>query len=203
MPFTSTNQAGEAGDFAEPPGVALLLSSQILTLYPSRHRRAWAARICWLARICCTFRGYLLGKAVGEQNSRGMKLFMMEIFALLPRPHAFNGSNLYSRKWCRRKLRPLFYLAGRFHMDDESYMGNLNFSYHVYSPEQTSDEPRSWNHYRVDDFASRSSNTPINIKFLMVMIDGAQAVGYLYQHTDLASFKEPFFAVKDSVYSTN
>ncbi|KAG6469685.1 hypothetical protein ZIOFF_070615 [Zingiber officinale] len=57
-------------------------------------RESMGGRIFWLARICCTFRGYLLGKAVGEQNSRGMKLFKMEIFALLCRPHAFNGSNL-------------------------------------------------------------------------------------------------------------
>ncbi|XP_042442317.1 F-box protein PP2-A13-like [Zingiber officinale] len=66
--------------------------------------------ICRLARLCRTFRGaasadlvweaklpgnyrYLLGKLLENENSRGRKLSKKEIFALLCRRNAFNGSN--------------------------------------------------------------------------------------------------------------
>lgn len=65
--------------------------------------------ICRLARLCHTFRAaassdvvwetklpgnykYLLGKALGEDNSDGQKLSKKEIFALLCRRNPFNGA---------------------------------------------------------------------------------------------------------------
>ncbi|CAL9748924.1 unnamed protein product [Musa acuminata subsp. burmannicoides] len=227
--------------------------------------------ICRLARLCHTFRAaassdvvwetklpgnymYLLGKALGEDNSDGQKLSKKQIFALLCRRNPFNGAYM---EFCLEKSRCLICMSisskamsitgiddrrywnfiptaeSRFHMVAYLHQiwwlevrGEVEFCFpegiyslffrlhlgrairrlgrRVCSPEHihgwdkkpvrfqlsTSDgqlaqskcyldEPGSWLHYHVGDFAIRSSSAPIKIKFSMIQIDCTHTKGGL------------------------